>query len=146
MQCSGGAGEGDLGLLWGCFGLLLRGFGVALGMIASPAHLRHICDQICDRNCDSFCDSNFGPDPLHYRIHFNIRSFLNMCMYMHRSTLVYMWTCESKCTYSKARAVFQISKCCVLVQQGLYSNSAGAVFYFNQGCIALACWLAGLKA
>ena len=40
--------------------------------IASPAHLRHYCDQICDRNCDSFCDSNFGPDQLHYSIHFNI--------------------------------------------------------------------------
>ena len=55
---------------------------------ASPAHQSHNYDQICDRNCDSFCDSIFGPDPLHYRIHFNIRSILNMCRYMHRSTLV----------------------------------------------------------
>ena len=33
----------------------------------------------------AFCDSNFGPDPLHYRIHFNIRFTFALCMYMHRS-------------------------------------------------------------
>ena len=42
--------------------------------IVSPAHLCHNCDQICDRNCDINCDANFGPDQLHGRIHFRIRS------------------------------------------------------------------------
>ena len=40
------------------------------------------------KTCDSSCDSNFGPDQLHNRIHFNIRQSFDLCMYMHRSTLV----------------------------------------------------------
>ena len=31
---------------------------------------------------------NFGPDQLHYSIHFKIRSTFDLCLYMHRSTLV----------------------------------------------------------
>ena len=41
----------------------------------------------------AFCDSNFGPDQLHNMIHFNIRSTFDLCMYMHRSTLVYIYMC-----------------------------------------------------
>ena len=36
----------------------------------------------------AFCDSNFGPDRLHDMIHFNIRNAFDLCMYMHRNTLV----------------------------------------------------------
>ena len=58
--------------------------------ICSPAHLSHNCDQTCDRNCDSICDSNFGPDPLYNGIHFSIRNTFMLCMYIHKSTLVYI--------------------------------------------------------
>ena len=38
------------------------------------------------------CDSNFGPDRLHDRIHFNIRNTFDLCMDMHRSTLVLVYS------------------------------------------------------
>ena len=48
--------------------------------------------EICDRNCDSFCDSNFGPDLLHYRIHFRIRSTFSVHVYAQEHTSIYVCT------------------------------------------------------
>ena len=91
---------------WGCNGASLAFFcktkpkldppldSARYATIASPARLRHYCDQICDRNCDGFCDSNFGPDQLHCSIHFNIRLSLDCAYICTGPTLVYIYnTC-----------------------------------------------------
>ena len=46
-------------------------------------------DRISDKICDKICDSNFGSDLLYDQINFNIKSFFDLCMYMHGSTLVF---------------------------------------------------------
>ena len=48
--------------------------------------------EICDRNCDSFCDSSFGPDQLHYRIHFRIRCTFSVHVYAQEHTSIYIYT------------------------------------------------------
>ena len=68
----------------------------------------NICDRSCDRICDSICDSNFGPDRLHYSIQFNIRSNFDLCVYMHRSTLVCIYIYEFHRIHNKWHAVWKI--------------------------------------
>ena len=47
------------------------------------------------------CASNFGPDPLYDGIHFSIRNTFDLRMYMHKSTLVYIYIHGSKVRFRK---------------------------------------------
>ena len=46
--------------------------------------------SICDGICDCLCDSKFGPDQLHYRIHFNIRFTFSVHGYAQEHTSSYI--------------------------------------------------------
>ena len=67
----------------------------------------------------AFCDSNFGPDQLHNVIHFNIRSTFDLCMYMHRSTLVYIYICV-RCIYTYTHIYIEIYICKKINQYHIY--------------------------
>ena len=68
--------------------------------IAPTVHLSHNCGEICDRNCDRNCDANFGPDQIGSTSELDP---LSLCMYMHRSTLVYIYMYIYMCIYMYPR-------------------------------------------
>ena len=53
----------------------------------------HTLGKSCDRICDRSCDSSMLIGSITHKTCFAIKLHYTLCMYMHRSTLIYIYIC-----------------------------------------------------